>query len=104
MSAPPLDASAPRQRFFESDALDRLVTMVLELATELWTTRERLYVLEQEAERLGLPLRTAVEAHRITPAEQTELAAMRRRMLDNILRTVGRGHCDPPQLATPKAD
>lgn len=100
MSTPPLDASAPRQRFFESDALDCLVTMVLELATELWTTRERLYVLEQEAERLGVPLRTAIEGHQITPAEQTELCAMRRSMLDNVLRTIGRGHCGPPDLAS----
>jgi hypothetical protein len=104
MTAPLLDAGAPRQRFFESDALDRLVTMFLELATELWTTRERLYILEQEAERLGLPLRAAIEAHLTSPAEQTELAAMRRQMLENIMRTVGRSHCDPPELGTPKGD
>lgn len=100
MTPPALDASAPRQRFFESDALDRLVTMFLELATELWTTRERLYILEQEAERLGLPLRAAIEAHVATPAEQTELAAMRRKMLENVMRTIGRSHCDPPHLET----
>lgn len=104
MSLPPRDAAAPRQRFFESDALDRLISMVLELSTELWTTRERLYVLEREAERLGMPLRTAIEAHLITPAEQAELAAMRRHMLDNIMRTVGRSHCEPPALETPKTD
>lgn len=104
MTPPLLDAGAPRQRFFESDALDRLVTMFLELATEVWTTRERLYILEQEAERLGVPLRAAIEAHAISPAEQTELAAMRRQMLENIMRTVGRSHCDPPALATPKRD
>jgi hypothetical protein len=102
MSSPPLDAAAPRQQFFESDALDRLVTMFLELATELWTTRERLYVLEREAERLGLPLRAAIEAHAATSDEQAELAAMRRRMLENIMRTLGRSHCEPPPLDASK--
>ena len=104
MSSPPLDAAAPRQRFFESEALDRLITMFLELATELWITRERLYLLEREAERLGMPLRAAIERHLITPAEQTELAAMRRQMLENLMRTVGRSHCDPPDLGVPKTD
>jgi len=88
----PLDASARRQSFFESESIDRLVTMVMELATELWVLRERVYVLEREAERLGMPLRGAIENHRLTAEEQAELAEMRRQMLDQLMRTVGREH------------
>ncbi len=96
MTAAPLDASGRRQSFFESETVDRLVTMVMELATELWVVRERLYVLESEAERHGLPLRAAIESHRLTAQEEQELATMRRRMLDELLRTVGREHRKPP--------
>jgi hypothetical protein len=94
MSAP-LDANARRQSFFEAESVDRLVSMVLELATELWVVRERLYVLEREAGRLGLPLSEAIEAHRLTPEEQAQLAEMRRRMLGELMRTVGREHRPP---------
>ena len=91
MSAP-LDASSRRQSFFESESIDRLVTMVMELATEVWVLRERIYVLEREAERLGMPLHQAIENHRLTAEEQAELAEMRRQMLDQLMRTVGREH------------
>lgn len=92
MSPASLDAATRRHSFFESDALDRLVTMVLELATELWVLRERVYVLEAEAERLGLPLKQAIEWHVLTGAERDELWKLRRCMLEQILRTVGREH------------
>lgn len=104
MSAAQLDARTRRQSFFESESVDRLVTMVMELATELWVLRERMYVLESEAERMGMPLRQGIESHRLTSAEQRELAAMRRRMLDDILRTVGREHRRPPESFEPPTD
>ncbi|HEX8756115.1 MAG TPA: hypothetical protein VF745_07240 [Steroidobacteraceae bacterium] len=99
MTGSPLDTSGPRQRFFETESVDHLVTMVLELAAEVWAVRERLYIVEKEAARLGLPLGSAVEGHTLSPEEQAELAGMRRRMLANILRTVGRRHRDPPDLS-----
>lgn len=98
MTGTPLDTAGPRQRFFEAESIDHLVTMVLELAAEVWAVRERLYLIEKEAARLGLPLESAVEGHTLTPDEQAELAEMRRRMLANILRTVGRKHRDPPEI------
>lgn len=99
MTAPPLDTAGPRQRFFEAESIDHLVTMVLELAAEVWAVRERMYLIEKEAARLGVPLAAAVDGHALTPEEQAELAEMRRRMLANILRTVGRKHRDPPELS-----
>lgn len=102
MTRAPLDTATPRQRFFEAESIDHLVTMVLELAAELWAVRERLYLIEKEATRLGLPLRDAVATHTYTPEEQAELGEMRRVMIGNILRTVGRKHRDPPDM--PAAD
>lgn len=103
MTGAPLDTTGPRQRFFEAESIDHLVTMVLELATEVWSIRERLYIIEKEAARLGMPLESAVEEHALTPEEQVELAGMRRRMLANILRTIGRRHRDPPEIHGPAA-
>lgn len=98
MTGIPLDTAGPRQRFFEAESIDHLVTMVLELAAEVWAVRERLYIIEKEASRLGVPLSSAVAAHTLAPEEQAELAEMRRRMLANILRTVGRRHRAPPDI------
>lgn len=99
MTGTPLDTAGPRQRFFEAESIDHLVTMVLELAAEVWAVRERLYIIEKEASRLGLPLSSAVEGHALSPEEQAELAEMRRLMLANLLRTVGRRHRDPPEMS-----
>lgn len=107
MTSTPLDTKGPRQRFFEAESVDHLVAMLLEVAAEVWAIRERLYIIEKEASRLGLPLRAAVAAHTFTPEEQAELAEMRKRMLANILRTVGRRHRDPPDIPgadTPRPD
>jgi len=102
MTGTPLDTAGPRQRFFEAESIDHLVTMVLELAAEVWAIRERLYLIEKEAAHLGLPLGSAVAGHTFTPQEQAELAEMRRCMLANILRTVGRKHRDPPDFSGPE--
>jgi hypothetical protein len=83
---------AKRQGFFESESIDQLLSMMLELATELWVVRERLYVLERAAEQLGVPLAATMEKYRFTEEEDRELTAMRRRMLTELMRNVGRPH------------
>jgi hypothetical protein len=81
-----------RQAFFESDAVDQLVTMVLELAAEQWVLRERVYAIEKAADTLGLKLTDSVEHYRFNDAEKAELAAMRKTMIDNLMRSVTREH------------
>ncbi len=92
MSGAESDPGYKRQAFFESDAVDQLVSMVLELATEQWVMRERLYVLERAADRLGLQLRAAIEAYRLDDSERADLAQMRKTMIENLMRTVNREH------------
>ncbi len=90
-----------RQAFFESDAVDQLVSMVLELASEQWVMRERLYVLERAADRLGLKLSDAIESYRFDDVERAELAQMRKTLIENLMRTVNREHRHTrPQLET----
>lgn len=90
-----------RQAFFESDAIDQLVSMVLELAAEQWVTRERLYLLEHAADRMGLKLREALETYQPDAAERTELEQMRTTMIRNLMRTVNSEHRRTrPKIAT----
>ena len=86
------EADFKRQAFFESDAVDQLVSMVLELAAEQWVLRERVYLIERAAEKLGLGLAAAVESYRPDETEQAQLAEMRRTMIENLMRTVNREH------------
>lgn len=92
MSGEDRSADYKRQAFFESDAVDQLVSMVLEVAAEQWVLRERVYIIERAADKLGLHLGAAVENYRLSDQEQTTLAAMRKTMIDNLMRTVNREH------------
>ena len=85
-----------RQSFFESDSVDQLMSMVLELAAEQWVLRERLFTIEKAADKLGLPLSAAVENHRFSETEQAQLAQMRKTLIDNFMRTVNREHRRQP--------
>jgi len=84
--------AARRQAFFESDAIDQLVTMVLELAAEQWVLRERIYTIEKAADALGLNFSAAVANYRFSEDDKAALAGMRKAMIDNLMRSVGREH------------
>jgi hypothetical protein len=88
----PLDAQGRRPAFFSADGVDQLVTMVLELATELWVLRERVFVIEAVANRHGLPLRDDVESYTLSEAERATLEAMRATMMNQLFRTLNRDH------------
>lgn len=88
MAELPLDASGRRPAFFDKDGVDQLVSIVLELATDLWVVRERLFRVESAAESKGLPLRSLVESHALSPDEEAELAQMRARMTENMFRVL----------------
>jgi hypothetical protein len=86
------DESYKRQAFFESDAVDQLMSMVLELAAEHWVLRERVFAIERAAEGLGLELAAAVENYEFSEADKATLGAMRKTLIDNLMRTVNRQH------------
>ncbi len=88
MSALPLDASGRRPAFFDKDGVDQLVSIVMELATELWVVRERLFRVESAAGANGLPLRDLVESHALSAEEEAQLAQMRARMTENMFRVL----------------
>lgn len=106
MSDVPLQAAGRRPAFFDDPGLDQLVSIVLELASELWVVRERLYALEAVAGDQGLALRQAIEAWKPSAEQRTELADMRRRMLEEMFRTLGKEHrpVDPATADVARAD
>jgi hypothetical protein len=88
----PVDAAGRRPAFFAQDGVDQILTMVLELATELWVLRERVFVIEAVAAEHGLPLKTAVESYALSEAQRAELAGMRSEMMNQLFRTLNQDH------------
>jgi hypothetical protein len=88
----PVDAAGRRPAFFAQDGVDQLLTMVLELATELWVLRERVFVIEAVAADHGLPLKAGVEAYNLSAEQRAELARMRSAMMDQLFRTLNQDH------------
>jgi hypothetical protein len=84
----PVDAAGRRPAFFAQDGVDQLLTMVLELATELWVLRERVFVIEAVAADNGLPLTSGVETYTLSAEQRAELARMRSAMMDQLFRTL----------------
>jgi len=92
MSDAPESLLGRREAFFETEAIDQLVTMILEVATDHWVLRERVFVIEKAAEQLGIRLGEAVEAYQLSAADQQLLAAQRKALIENIMRSVNRPH------------
>jgi hypothetical protein len=86
----PLDAAGPRPTFFNGSGADELMSMVLELAAELWVVRERVYRLEAAAETKGLDLTRLVETLELSQAQTGELADLRERFTRSLFRSLNR--------------
>jgi hypothetical protein len=58
---PPRHAKGKRPQFFETDGVDEAMSMILVLASEFCTMRERLDAVERIAERKGIILQEEIE-------------------------------------------
>ena len=88
MSRIPLKTRGKRPRFFEQTGLDQMMSMMLEVMTELWVVKERVYTLEKVMEQNNIDLKDAVERHALNDEEKNELEQTRRKFVENILRTL----------------
>jgi hypothetical protein len=84
MTMLPMDAAGHRPAFFPQEGLDQVVSMVLELAADLWVVRERVFILEAVLSKHG----TYVP----TQEEQSTLAKMRADMTAQMFRSLNRDH------------
>ena len=87
-----MDLRGKRPRFFPNAGSDEMLSMMLELAAELWTVKERLYALERAAEDAGVELTSRIEAWQPDAAESAELDTARQRMIASVLRAVEARH------------
>jgi hypothetical protein len=92
MSLLPMEASGERPAFFETPGMDQLLSMILELATEISVTRERVFILEAVLKQQGLAVSDAIEAYVPTAEENAALAKLRAEATANIFRTLNREH------------
>jgi len=77
MSDMPLDTKGKRPAFFNDEALDAMMTALLETMAENWTLRERLYALEKTLTENNLISEDAIENITWTDAEKMDHAVYR---------------------------
>lgn len=88
MSAAAGERPRPEQTFFEDAALDRVMGVVMALATEVWVMKDRQAALERALAEKGLDLRALLDAEpgdgerRAMAAEREAFVA---HLMDNML-------------------
>ena len=88
----PLDAAGHRPAFFAQEGIDQMLSMVLEIAAELWVVRERVFVVEAVLQNQGIAVSEMVEAFVPTADQQATLARMRADMTAQMFRSLNREH------------
>lgn len=92
MSKIAMQTRGKRPRFFAEPGSDETVSMLLELAAELWTVKERLYALERAAADAGVELTSRIETWQPSESEARELDGARQQMIASILRSIDARH------------
>ncbi len=73
-----------RYRFFDAQGVDELVSMVMALAQELWTVKERNAVVEAIAAEKGLISPDAIEDYSLSDDQKAKLDEDRQAFIDRI--------------------
>lgn len=74
-----------RSTFFNDPAIDHVVSMLLALSSEVWSLRERVFVIEKVADEQGLNMQAAVEAYQLNADEKQSLAEQRQAFIERIM-------------------
>lgn len=83
-------AKGERPQNFSDPAIDKLVGMILSLASELSVVRDRLDTVERLIEQRDLLPRSAIEDYEPSATERAERAARRAEYLDRVLQSARR--------------
>jgi hypothetical protein len=84
----PRKSKGKRPTFFDDPAVDHLMTMVLELSTELSVVYSRLDTLERVLEDGKLVERAKLETYTPSAEAEAERAEWRTLFLDRLFRTI----------------
>lgn len=74
----------PGRRYYDDVVLDNVVDALLEMAANLWTVRDRQYVLEKVLSERGEDVQALIESH----APDAEEAAQRHRECDEMVKQI----------------
>lgn len=89
---------AARKYLLQDSSPDRILRMVVMLASEVWTLRERLAALEVLGVRDGALRANALDAFEFTPEQETRLALERKEFMESLFRILQeRGGSAPPR-------
>ncbi len=88
MSRIKMQSDSKRARFFPESGADEMVSMMLELMSEVWVLRERMYALEQVAAGQGIDLTAGIEAWKPDEQQAEALAAARADFIANVTRSL----------------
>lgn len=77
-----------RPYFFDDSAIDKVLNMVVVLASEVWTLRERLAALEAIQVRKRSLAAGEIDAHEFSAEDESRLAAERKEMIDSLFRVL----------------
>lgn len=70
--------------YFDNVVFDNLLDALTELAAEVWTLRDRQYVLERVLTARGEDVGAAIEAYRFSEGEAAERKALRDRFVGQV--------------------
>jgi hypothetical protein len=87
----PRRSKGKRPHFFDDPSVDHLMTMILELSTELSVVYSRLDTLERVLADARLIDRKALEAYEPDEKAEAERAEWRSLFLDRLFRTIRTG-------------
>jgi hypothetical protein len=73
-----------RRLFFNDAAVDKVLAMLLTLASEVWGLRERMAALEAVAAARGMPLGDEVERYEFSDAQVAKLAQLRNEFIGGL--------------------
>lgn len=70
--------------YFENEVIDHLIGIVLELGAQLWVTRDRLAMIEEQLAGKGVLSQQELDQGRPSPALQARLKAEREAMIHQV--------------------
>ena len=77
-----------RPVFFADPAVDKVISMMLNLASEVWALRERLAAVEAIGRARGVILADEVDRHEFAATDAARLEGQRRDFIDGLLRAL----------------
>ncbi len=84
------EINGPGRAYFDNVVTDNIVDALIELAAEVWTTRDRLMVLESVLAERGIDAASLVEAHVPTPEQAAARKAMREAFVAQVFASFSR--------------